>query len=143
MVAIEFEDVFGPCVVTALSAYQMGVFQRKVGKARKKFKVTPPTTLGESVDEGFIRVFRAHQNCVETYTVFLGSLWSCSLLWHQVPASLVGIVYMFGRAKYFRDYSIAADRRMSGFKLSIGSIAVLGIGSMVGCGLKLFRYFKK
>lgn len=142
MVAINEEDLIGPCIVTVLSSYQMATFQKNVGKARKRFKVAPPITQGEDVDEGFLRVYRAHQNCVETYAMFLGSLWSCSLLLHQVPASIVGVVYMYGRARYFRGYSNSSEKRMPGFKISMACLVSLGIGSVIGCGMRLFRHFR-
>ncbi|XP_065672554.1 microsomal glutathione S-transferase 2 isoform X2 [Hydra vulgaris] len=147
MVAIQFEDIIGPCIITSVSSLQMVSFARRVGKARQKYKVPPPETTG---DEGFVRIFRAHQNSVEFYPVFLASLWSSSLLFHQVPPTVLGVVYMLARSKYFKGYSESAEKRLPGFKVSVTALVGLGICSFLGTahilftkytGNSLFSYF--
>jgi len=135
--AICIEDIIAPCVITSMSAYQMAMFARKVGKARSKYKISPPATDG---DANFVRVFRAQQNSCELYPIFLASLWSSSLLLHQGPPAVLGLLYMLGRAKYFRGYSEAAEKRMAGFKLTVN--ALQGLQMCAGVGLLHFVFVK-
>ena len=131
MVAIEFNDIFGPCIITSLSAIQQCNFAHKVGRARKKFKIPVPETTGE---EGFVRVFRAHQNSVEFYPVFLATLWSSSMLFHQGPPVALSLLYIAGRSMYFRGYSEAAEKRLPGFKLCTFSLVGMAACSLIGVG---------
>ncbi|XP_036045163.1 microsomal glutathione S-transferase 2 [Onychomys torridus] len=118
--------------VSLLSACQQMYFTLSVGRARLKYKIAPPAVTG-SLD--FERIFRAQQNSLEFYSVFLITLWMAGWYFNQVLATCLGLVYIYARHKYFWGYAEAADRRITGFRLSAGTLtllaalAVLGIGS--------------
>ncbi|XP_004643703.1 microsomal glutathione S-transferase 2 [Octodon degus] len=109
-------------VVSVLSACQQGYFAWQVGRARLKCKVMPPAVTG-SLD--FERVFRAQQNCVEFYPIFLITLWMAGLYFNEVLATCLGLVYLYSRQKYFSGYSQAAEKRLGGFQLSLCTLALL------------------
>eukprot|EP00112_Aurelia_sp_Birch-Aquarium-sp1_P006228 Seg1691.5 transcript_id=Seg1691.5/GoldUCD/mRNA.D3Y31 product="Microsomal glutathione S-transferase 2" protein_id=Seg1691.5/GoldUCD/D3Y31 len=145
---IKVEDVIGPCAITLFSSIQMASFAKRVGMARSKYKIQPPATDG---DENFVRVYRAHQNSVEFYPLFLGGLWSGSLMLHQTPACIFGMVYLVGRQKYFNGYSESTDKRMSGFRLSLIGLQGLWLCSILGLvnqgfvaysGKSVMKFFK-
>ncbi|KFV64477.1 Microsomal glutathione S-transferase 2 [Dryobates pubescens] len=66
-----------------------------------KHKVMPPAVTGAPE---FDRTFRAQQNCVEFYPVFLTLLWTAGWFFNQEVASLLGVLYVFTRYKYFHGY---------------------------------------
>jgi len=141
MTVIEVQDLVGPCAITLLSSIQMGAFARKVGSARSKYKIEPPAIGG---NEDFQRIYRAHQNSVEFYPLFLGSVWTSSIMLHQVPASIFGLVYMYGRSKFFNGYVESAEKRIPGFKICIMGLQGLLICSVVGLANHGFTaYFGK
>ncbi|KFO37595.1 microsomal glutathione S-transferase 2 isoform X1 [Fukomys damarensis] len=115
--------------VSVLSACQQSYFAFRVGRARFKYKVNAPAVTG-SLE--FERVFRAQQNCVEFYPIFLITLWMAGWYFNQVAAACLGLVYMYSRQKYFWGYSEAAEKRVSGFLLSLGTLALLGVLSALG-----------
>jgi len=129
MVAIELEDIIGPCLITIAGSFQMLQFTKAVGRARRKFKVSPPATTG---DEGFVRVYRAHQNCSEQYPVFLGGMWACSLLTHQGVGVVLGIIYLIGRKKYFDAYSEKTSARLRPFFVAMYSLAGMLVAGSLG-----------
>ncbi|KAM5308914.1 microsomal glutathione S-transferase 2 isoform 1-T2 [Glossophaga mutica] len=115
--------------VSVLSVCQQGYFAAQVGKARLKYKVTPPAVSG-SLE--FERVFRAQQNCVEFYPVFLLTLWMAGWYFNQVSAACLGLVYIYARYQYFWGYSEAAKKRVAGFRVSLGILALLTVLGTLG-----------
>ncbi|XP_035148812.1 microsomal glutathione S-transferase 2 isoform X2 [Callithrix jacchus] len=94
--------------VSVLSACQQSYFALQVGKARLKYKVTPPAVTGSPE---FERVFRAQQNCVEFYPIFIITLWMAGWYFNQVFATCLGLGYIYSRHLYFWGYSEAAKKR--------------------------------
>ncbi|XP_006743437.1 microsomal glutathione S-transferase 2 isoform X5 [Leptonychotes weddellii] len=115
--------------VSVLSACQQSYFALHVGKARLKYKVTPPAVSGSPE---FERIFRAQQNCVEFYPIFLITLWMAGWYFHQVFATCLGLVYIYARHQYFWGYSEAAKKRITGFRLSLGTLALLTVLGALG-----------
>ncbi|XP_036914106.1 microsomal glutathione S-transferase 2 isoform X1 [Sturnira hondurensis] len=115
--------------VSVLSVCQQGYFAAQVGKARLKYKVMPPAISGSPE---FERVFRAQQNCVEFYPVFLLTLWMAGWYFNQVFATCLGLVYIYARYQYFWGYSEAAKKRITGFRLSLGILATLTLLGTLG-----------
>ncbi|XP_010976013.1 microsomal glutathione S-transferase 2 [Camelus dromedarius] len=115
--------------LSVLSACQQSYFALQVGKARSKYKVIPPAVSG-SLE--FERIFRAQQNCVEFYPVFMITLWMAGLYFNQVFATCLGLVYIYARYQYFWGYSEDAKKRITGFRLSLGVLALLTILGAVG-----------
>ncbi|XP_062055060.1 microsomal glutathione S-transferase 2 [Lepus europaeus] len=115
--------------VSLLSACQQNYFAFRVGRARMKHKIMPPAVTG-SLE--FERVFRAQQNCAEFYPIFLTALWVAGWYFNQVVAACLGLVYIFARQKYFFGYSEAVKKRMTGFLLSLGVLALLALLGALG-----------
>ncbi|CAN9514659.1 unnamed protein product [Ophioblennius macclurei] len=116
--------------VSLLSALQMGYLARRVGLSRIAHKVLPPAVNGPPE---FERTFRAHQNCVECYPLFLVALWTSGLFFHELTAAAGGLLYIFARQMYFNGYIKSTKKRMPGFYLtlavffSLSALALLGI----------------
>ncbi|NXP76580.1 MGST2 transferase, partial [Ramphastos sulfuratus] len=87
-----------------------------VGKSRLKHKVVPPAVTGAPE---FDRTFRAQQNCVEFYPIFLTVLWTAGWFFNQEVASLLGALYVFARYKYFHGYVQSVKGRLTGFYLNL------------------------
>jgi glutathione S-transferase len=105
-----------------------------VGLARKKFNVVPPKTSG---NEDFERVFRSHQNTLESLVVFVPSVYGFSYYVHPVAAGAIGGVYALGRLLYGLGYSRQSDKRSLGYLISFLASSVLLVGSAFGAGRQL------
>ncbi|XP_059108462.1 microsomal glutathione S-transferase 2 [Peromyscus eremicus] len=115
--------------VSLLSACQQMYFTVNVGRARSKYKIAPPAVTGS---REFERIFRAQQNCLEFYSAFLVTLWMAGWYFNQVFATCLGLVYLYGRHKYFWGYAEAADKRITGFRLSTGTLTLLTVLAVLG-----------
>ncbi|XP_005239904.1 microsomal glutathione S-transferase 2 isoform X1 [Falco biarmicus] len=102
--------------VSLLSAFQQCHFAWLVGKSRMKHKVMPPAVTGAPE---FDRTFRAQQNCVEFYPIFLTVLWTAGWFFNQELASFLGVLYVFARYKYFHGYVQSVKGRLTGFYLNL------------------------
>ncbi|XP_008567374.1 PREDICTED: microsomal glutathione S-transferase 2 [Galeopterus variegatus] len=115
--------------VSILSACQQSYFALQVGMARFKYKVIPPAVTGSPE---FERIFRAQQNCVEFYPIFVVTLWIAGLYFNQGLAACLGLAYMYARHLYFWGYSEASNRRIIGLKWSVGILALLIVLGTLG-----------
>ncbi|NWV41873.1 MGST2 transferase, partial [Grantiella picta] len=112
-----------------------------VGKSRMKHKVMPPAVTGAPE---FDRIFRAQQNCVEFYPVFLTSLWIAECFFNQELASFLGVLYVFARYKYFHGSIQSVKGRLTGFYLSVIiliSLVTLGAAGIVNSFLDEYLGF--
>uniref|UniRef100_A0A8C5NWF1 Microsomal glutathione S-transferase 2 n=1 Tax=Jaculus jaculus TaxID=51337 RepID=A0A8C5NWF1_JACJA len=66
--------------VSFLSSCQQSYFAWQVGNARMKCKVAPPAVTG-SLE--FERIFRAQQNSLEFYPIFIVNLWIAGWYFNQ------------------------------------------------------------
>ncbi|XP_073197278.1 microsomal glutathione S-transferase 2 isoform X3 [Lepidochelys kempii] len=98
-------DLILLAAVSLLSACQQSHFAWLVGKSRKQHKIMPPEVTGTPE---FDRIFRAQQNCVEFYSIFLVALWIAGWFFKQELAALLGLVYMYTHHKYFHGYAESA-----------------------------------
>ncbi|XP_069781447.1 microsomal glutathione S-transferase 2 isoform X2 [Narcine bancroftii] len=104
-------------------------FAKQVGNARMKYKVMPPAVTGSS---DFERIFRAQQNSVEFFPVFLVVFWISGLFSNQEIASIIGLAYLFSRCLYFNGYAESSKRRLPGFRIGIAMLLILTILSIGG-----------
>uniref|UniRef100_A0A673SWX8 Microsomal glutathione S-transferase 2 n=1 Tax=Suricata suricatta TaxID=37032 RepID=A0A673SWX8_SURSU len=74
----------------------------------------------------------ARQNCVEFYPIFLITLWMAGWYFNQVFATCLGLVYIYARHHYFWGYSEAIKKRVIGFRLSLGVLALLTVLGALG-----------
>lgn len=69
---------------------------------------------------------------MEFYPIFLITLWMAGWYFNQVFATCLGLVYIYARHQYFWGYSEAAKKRITGFRLSLGSLALLMVLGTLG-----------
>ncbi|KAM4621112.1 microsomal glutathione S-transferase 2 [Polymixia lowei] len=125
--------------VSLVSALQMGYLAARVGWSRMAHKIMPPAVTGPPE---FERTFRAHQNCVEFYPLFLVILWTCGTFFSEVTAAGGGIVYMVARQMYFNGYVNSTKKRLHGFYLTVAVFFSLALLSTIGIvRLMLLQYF--
>ncbi|XP_017547511.1 microsomal glutathione S-transferase 2 [Pygocentrus nattereri] len=115
--------------VSLFSALHLGFQARRVGWSRMKYKIMPPAVNGPPE---FERTFRAHQNGVEFYPVFLVVLWTSGLFCNEALAALGGLVYVVAREMYFTGYANSAEGRLPGFYLMICVLLALAVTAAVG-----------
>ncbi|XP_037635903.1 microsomal glutathione S-transferase 2 [Sebastes umbrosus] len=125
--------------VSLLSALHMGYLARRVGWSRMAHKVLPPSVTGPPE---FERTFRAHQNCVEFYPLFLVTLWTCGIFFSEETAAAGGLVYIIARQKYVNGYVKSTKKRLPGFYLTLAVFATLSLLGLIGIlrGI-LHKYF--
>jgi uncharacterized membrane protein YecN with MAPEG domain len=80
----------------------------------------------------FDRCFRAQMNTLEQLVVFLPSLWLFAHYINAWAAVALGLLFIVGRALYFRGYVQAAESRHAGFVLSAIPNVTLLIGALIG-----------
>lgn len=106
-----------------------------VGKARKAHGVDYPNTQGP---DAFNRVWRAHANTLEALPQFLPSLWMFAVIVSDLWAGALALVWALGRILYVQGYAQAADKRGTGFMISLAATAIALFGSM---GMVLWQLF--
>ncbi|XP_056625474.1 microsomal glutathione S-transferase 2 [Triplophysa dalaica] len=115
--------------VSLLSALHMGFLARRVGWSRMKHKVMPPSVTGPPE---FERTFRAHQNSVEFYPIFLVVLWISGIFCNEVFAALGGLLYIVAREMYFNGYINESKKRLPGFYTVICVLLFLAVMATLG-----------
>lgn len=115
--------------VSVLSALHMAFQARRVGWSRMKYKIVPPIVTGPPE---FERTFRAHQNSVEFYPIFLVLLWISGFFCNEVFAALGGLVYIVGREMYFTGYISESKKRLPGFYLVLCVLLFLAVTAAIG-----------
>ncbi|XP_018414958.1 PREDICTED: microsomal glutathione S-transferase 2 [Nanorana parkeri] len=132
------DNVILVAVITLLSACQQGYYARLVGRSRMKHKIMPPAITGPPE---FERTFRAQQNCVEFYPIFLALLWTAGTYFYQEVAAAIGLLYIFARHTYFKGYVASAQGRIPGFYLSLIAIALLLLVASLGITNGLLKHY--
>lgn len=98
-----------------------------VGKARKAHGVDYPNTIG---NDAFNRVWRAHANTLEALPQFLPSLWLFAVIISDMWAGILTLVWAVGRILYVQGYTVAADKRGTGFMIALAATAIALLGSL-------------
>ncbi|XP_041654157.1 leukotriene C4 synthase [Cheilinus undulatus] len=124
--------------VTVLGVLEQAYFSLQVIYARRKYAVSPPTTVGPPE---FERVFRAQANCSEYFPIFITVLWTSGLFFSQGLSSVCGLVYLYGRFRYFHGYSASAQGRLAPLYLSAQVLWVLIGFSCLGVFLTFCRVY--
>lgn len=99
----------------------------QVARAHVATGILPPLMSGDPALE---RTARAHTNTLEWMPIFLPSLWIFALYWGDLPAGIIGSVWIAGRVIYFRGYVVDAARRRPGFFIQAMAVAVLLLGAL-------------
>ena len=123
-------------LIIALALLQFLYFGIEVGRAREKYGVHAPATTGNEV---FERYFRVQMNTLEQLVIFVPSMLIVShYVDPRIPAAL-GVIFLIGRAVYFRAYTRAPASRSIGFSLSMIPNLILLIGALVAPIVQLVR----
>ena len=123
-------------IVLALALLEFFLFCLAVARARDTYKVPPPATSGHAV---FERYFRVQMNTLEQLVIFVPSILLFGAYVNAWLAAALGVVFIVGRALYFRGYVRAAEERHLGFMLSVIPNLVLLGGGLLGAAWKLIR----
>jgi glutathione S-transferase len=112
-------------IVTVVALLQFQLFGYLVGRARTRYGIAAPAVSG---NEMFERHFRAHANTLEQLVIFMPSLWILAWLGQPSWAAGLGVVFIIGRAIYFRAYVRDPKGRGPGFALTAIPSAVMMLG---------------
>lgn len=123
-------------LITALALFVYMVLTVNVGRARNKFNVQPPTTMG---NPDFERVLRVQQNTLEHMVVFLPSLWLFTFFVDPKMGAGLGAVWILARILYAWGYYQEAKKRAPGFLLAVFTQLALLLGSVYGTIMNVVR----
>jgi glutathione S-transferase len=122
---MNFPHATAVVTLLALLAYVwMGV---RVGGARRTSGIAAPAMSGDPTLERYLRV---QGNTLEWLPIFLGSLWLFAHYWGDLPAAVLGLVWIVGRVLYAVGYSASADKRELGFMVQMIASTVLLFGAL-------------
>ncbi|XP_052792887.1 microsomal glutathione S-transferase 2-like [Mya arenaria] len=136
MPGIETKDFIWVGVVAIGHGIQLVRDASEVGKYRRKYKISPPIMDGPP---DFLRALRAQQNNIEFGIPFQITLWTAAIFANQVPAAILGTIYLYARRNYSKGYIEAADKRVTPFWQSIWALkglVVVGVAGIVNTGLR-------
>jgi glutathione S-transferase len=118
-------------LVLVLALLEFFAFALLVARARERYHVPAPAVSGNEV---FERYFRVQMNTLEQLTIFVPALFLFGWYLNAYVAAALGLLFVIGRAVYFRGYVRAPAARHFGFLLSaIPNLALLlggGIGAL-------------
>lgn len=126
-----------PSLVTVLTLILYLILIVNVGRARAKYKISPPEISG---DPNFERVFRVQQNTLEQLILFLPALWLFSQFVSPVWGAAIGSVWLVGRSLYAWGYYQAAEKRMLGFAMGTSATFILLGGSLIAIVIQLVNF---
>jgi glutathione S-transferase len=116
-------------LVAALALIEYTLFALNVGRMRGRYGVKAPATTGHEL---FERAYRVHQNTLEQLVVFLPSLYLFAAFVSAPIAAGLGLVFVVGRALYFRGYQADPEKRGPGFGIGFIASNLLLLGGLVG-----------
>jgi glutathione S-transferase len=123
-------------LVIVLALIQYFFFIGMVGKARGKYSIDAPATVG---DENFERYFRVQQNTLEQLIIFIPSIYLFAHYLHALTAAAIGIFFVIGRALYFKQYVNDPPSRAPGMGIGFMSFLILLLGALVGIILAIVK----
>jgi glutathione S-transferase len=126
-------------LVLVLALLEFFVFGAAVARARARYHVAAPATTG---NEMFERYYRVQQNTLEQLTMFVPGLFLFGWYLSSYVAAALGVVFILGRALYFRGYVASPEARHWGFVLSLGPTLILLIGGGYGALRALLTQFR-
>jgi len=115
--------------VLALALLEFFAFGWAVARARSTYKVAAPATTGNEV---FERYFRVQMNTLEQLVVFGPSIMLFAWYVSAPIAAALGLLFVIGRAVYFRGYVHSVEGRHMGFILSAIPNVTLLVGGLIG-----------
>ena len=125
-----------PALTTLVAVLLYLVTSINVAAARGKYKIEVPATAGNA---DFERIFRVQMNTLEQLVAFLPALWLFALYVNPAWSSVLGAVWIAGRALYAVGYTQSAPARSKGFVIAFAALAVLWLGAMWGVVATMLR----
>lgn len=122
--------------VLALALLEYLAFGYAVARARGTYKVPAPATTGHEV---FERYFRVQMNTLEQLVVFGPSIMLFAWYVNPYVAAALGLLFVIGRAVYFRGYVRSVEGRHLGFLLSAIPNVTLLVGGLLGAAQAFLR----
>ena len=116
-------------LVTIALLLEYFIFVILVGIARSKSAIDAPCMVG---DPSFERALRVQQNTAEQLIMVLPSMWLFALYVSPIWASILGTIFLIGRAIYCIGYRTEAKKRRHGFIIGFVVWLVLLVGSIYG-----------
>lgn len=118
-----------PALTTLVVLLLYFVIVVNVGRARMKYKIAAPAVTGHPE---FERAYRVQANTMEQLIAFLPALWLFALYVSPSWASVLGTVWVAGRALYAVGYYRAAEKRGAGFGVGMLAFVALWLGAAWG-----------
>lgn len=115
--------------VIALALIELFVFGVLVGGARVRYGVEAPAISGHPV---FERYYRVHYNTIELLVCLVPGLLLFATYVSEPIAAGLGLLFIVGRAIYFRGYVEDPKKRGPGFGLSALPVMISLAGGLVG-----------
>ena len=115
--------------VLALALLEFFAFGYAVARARATYKIAAPAVTGNEV---FERYFRVQMNTLEQLVVFGPSIMLFAWYVNAYIAAALGLLFVIGRALYFRGYVRSVEGRHMGFLLSAIPNVTLLVGGLLG-----------
>ena len=115
-------------IVTVLALLEFLWFIVEVGRARTKYGVKAPATVGHEI---FERHFRVQMNTLEQLVLFVPALWIFAAYVSPLWAAVLGLVFVVGRLLYGLSYVRDPRSRSLGFALTALPTLLLLAGIMV------------
>ena len=125
-----------PALTTLVAVLLYFVVTLNVGRARVKYKIAAPAVSG---NPDFERAYRVQMNTLEQIVPFLPALWLFAFFVSTFWATLLGAIWILGRALYAIGYYRAAEKRGAGVGLSMLAFVALWFGAFWGVGRILLQ----
>ena len=122
-------------IIGMLALMQYLYFGLLVGRARGRTGIAAPAVSGS---EEFERYYRAHLNTAEQLVIFAPALFASAFFISDGYAAALGVVFVVGRALYFRNYVREPGSRGPGMLLTAVSNLALMLGALVGAMIAFF-----
>lgn len=122
-------SLFNASAITLLSTLLVWYTSFNVGRARHKYKIQAPAVTGNKV---FERIYRVQMNTLESFVIFIPSLWLYAIYMSDKGAGIAGLLWIVGRIWYAESYEKDAKKRGPGFLISMLTAMGLWLGAIYG-----------
>ena len=121
-------------IVSMLALLQYLYFSILVGRARGRTGVAAPAVSGNDEFECY---YRAHLNTAEQLVIFVPALFASAFFIGDSYGAVLGLLFIAGRALYFRNYVREPGSRGPGMLLTAVANLALLLGGLIGALMAL------
>ncbi|MCF6215368.1 MAG: MAPEG family protein [Emcibacter sp.] len=122
-------------IVIALALMEYVYFSFSVGMARGKYGIAAPAVTGDPI---FERYYRVQENTLELLISFIPGMVMFAYYVRPDVAAGLGVIFIIGRALYFKGYIADPKKRTLGFFFSFFPCLILLLGGLAGAIMRLF-----